>query len=58
MSTVGMGRVQKGIAGEHLYAHFYEEGRNGIEDMIDRKQILINEPTNRERFWAYKLTRI
>ena len=53
-----MGRVQKGIAGEHLYAHFYEEGRNGIEDMIDRKQILINEPTNREGFCAYKLTRI
>ena len=25
---------QKGIAGEYLYAHFYEEGHKSIEDMI------------------------
>ena len=40
-----------------MYAHFYEEGHEGIENMtvkiIDKTNI--NEPTIREGFWAYKL---
>ena len=27
------GKGQRGIVGEHLYAHFYEEGHKGIEDI-------------------------
>ena len=45
------------MAGEHLYAHFFEMEHRGIEDMlvtiIDKTNI--NEPTQREGFWAYKL---
>ena len=56
-SLVRYGKGQRGISGEHLYAHFYEEGREGIENMavkiIDKTSI--NEPTTRERFWTYKL---
>ena len=52
-----MGRDKVGISGEHLYAHFYEEGHEGIENtivkMIDKTNI--NEPTAREGFGAYKL---
>ena len=37
--------------------HFLEAGHKGIEDMrvmiIDKTNV--NEPTNREGFWAYKL---
>ena len=56
-SLVRYGKGQRGISGEHLYAHFYEEGHEGIENMavkiIDKTNI--NEPTTREEFWAYKL---
>ena len=45
------------MAGEHLYAHYFEMGHRGIEEMlvtiIDKTNI--NEPTQREGFWAYKL---
>ena len=27
------GKGQRGIAGEHLYDHFYEQGHKGIEDI-------------------------
>ena len=51
------GKGQRGIAGEHLYAHFYEEGHKGIEDIqvkiIDWTDV--NDPTFREGFWIYKL---
>lgn len=51
------GKGQRGIAGEHLYAHFFEVGHRGLEDVrvkvIDKTDL--NEPTNREGFWAYKL---
>ena len=56
-SLVRYGKGQRGISGEHLYAHFYEEGHEGIESMavkiIDKMNI--NEPTIREGFGAYKL---
>ena len=42
-----LGKGQRGIAGEHLYAHFLEEGHKGIEDIqvkiIDRTNV--NDPT-------------
>ena len=45
------------MASEHFYPHFFEEGHRGIEDIlvttIDKTNV--NEPTQRERFWAYKL---
>ena len=51
------GKGQRGISGEHLYAHFHEEGHKGIEDIqvkiIDRTDV--NDPTCREGFWTYKL---
>ena len=50
------GKGQRGIPGEHLYAHFSKEGQRGILDMsikiIDKTNI--NEPTNNEGFWTYK----
>ena len=56
-SLVRYGKGQRGIPGEHLCAHFYEEGHEGIENMdvriIDKTNI--NEPATREGFWAYKL---
>ena len=52
-----LGKGQRGIAGEHLYAHFLEEGHKGIEDIqvkiIDLTDV--NDPTYREGFSTYKL---
>ena len=31
------GKGQRGIAGEHLYAHFFEEGHRGIDDILVTK---------------------
>ena len=28
------GRGQRGIPGEHLYAHFFEDGYRGLDDVI------------------------
>lgn len=54
------GKGQRGIAGEHLYAHLYEGGHSGIDDMevmiIDKTDV--NEPTTKEGFWIYKLDSI
>ena len=50
------GKGQRGIAGEHLYGHFFEEGHKDIEEsvkIIDRTDV--NDPTYREGFWTYKL---
>ena len=51
------GNGARGIAGEHLYEHFFQSGHNGLEDIvvkiIDRADV--NDPTRREGFWAYKL---
>ena len=47
---------QRGIVGEHLYAHFREPGYKGLEkmqiiiDMADRSNL-----TEREGFWVYQL---
>ena len=50
-------RGQMRIPGEHLYAHFFDEGHVGLADVevmiIDRTNV--NDPTQREGFWAYKL---
>ena len=51
----GMGQCN--IPGAHLYAHFFEGGHNGLDDVsvkiIDKCNM--NEPTEREGFWVYKL---
>ena len=51
------GKGVRGIAGEHLHAHFFNNGHNGLEDVqvnsIDKTNV--NDPTTREGFWAYKL---
>ena len=51
------GKGQRGIAGEHLHAHFYEEGQKRVEDIqvkiIDQTDV--NDPTFKEGFWTYKL---
>ena len=47
----------RGTAVERLYAHFCEPKHTGLEEMqikiIDKADI--NNPTEREGFWAYKL---
>ena len=46
------------MASEHFYPHFFEEGHRGIEDILVTSIINktnVNEPTQREGFWAYKL---
>ena len=57
MSAWIYNKGKRGIAGEQLYSHFLEAGHKGIEDMrvriIDKTNV--NDPTNREGFWAYKL---
>ena len=51
------GKGQRGMAGEHLYEHFFEAGHEGLSDMaykiIDKTDF--NKPVEREGFWAYKL---
>jgi hypothetical protein len=27
------GRGERGMAGEHLYAHFFDQGHNGMQDV-------------------------
>ena len=56
-SVTRYGKGQRGMAGEQLYAHFFEPGHNGINDMCIKinDKTDINEPTKREGFWAYKL---
>ena len=48
---------QRGIPGEHLYAHFFQSDHNGMKDLsvmiIDKTDV--KDPTRREGFWAYKL---
>ena len=51
------GKKQRGIRGEHLHAHFFEEGHLGLEDLEVQ---IINvtdkrDPTKRESFWAEKI---
>ena len=51
------GSGQRGILGEHLYAHFFEDGQRGLEDVIvmiiDKTDV--SKPVEREGFWVYKL---
>ena len=50
-------RGQRGICGEHFYAHFCEEGHNVLEFMF--VQIIditdVSEPTGREAYWIEML---
>ena len=51
------GNGQKDIPGEHFYAHFYEDGHEGIKDIlvkiVDRTDV--SDQTKREGFCAHKL---
>ena len=51
------GNGQRGILGEHLYAHFYEGGHEGIKDMLVKiiDTMDVSDSTKKEGFWAYKL---
>ena len=33
-SLIRFGNGQRGICGEHLYAHFFEEGHSGLKDLM------------------------
>ena len=56
-SLMRYGRGQMGIPGEHLYAHFFEDGHRGLEDVIvmiiDKTDV--SKPVEREGIWVYKL---
>ena len=56
-SATRYGKSQKDIPGEHLYAHFFETGHDGINDIVAKiiDKTNVKEPTRREAFWAYKL---
>ena len=45
------------LSGEHLYAHFFDQGHNGMQDVKVKIIVKTNVacPTQREGFWAYKL---
>lgn len=45
------GKGQRYIPGEHLYAHFFSEGHEGLADL----DVNILNPTNRETFWTFEL---
>ena len=49
-SLVRYTKGRRNMSGGHLYAHFYEEGHEGIENMIVKiiDKTNINEPTTRE----------
>ena len=51
------GKGQHNIPGEHLYAHFFTEGHEGLSDItvniIDRLDV--KNPTEREGYWTYRL---
>ena len=45
------------MPGEHLYAHFFSEGHDGLADLsvnIINKTDMQN-PTDRKAYWIYKL---
>ena len=50
------GKGQRGICGEHLYAYFWEDCHDGLNDVI--MQIIdvtdVRDPTRREAFWIEK----
>ena len=51
------GNKNRGIGGEHLYAHFFSEGHYGIDEV--QVQIIdvtdVARPTVRESYWVDKL---
>ena len=51
------GNKNRGIGGEHLYAHFFSEGHYGIDEV--QVQIIdvtdVARPTVRESYWIDKL---
>ena len=51
------GRRQRNIPGEHLYSHFFEDGRKGLSDLVVKiiDKTDTRDPTARENFWVYKL---
>ena len=51
------GKGQRGVCGEHLCAHFFEEGYLGLEDLEVQIIDVTNKrgPTKRESFWVEKI---
>ena len=51
------GRGQRGVPGEHLYAHFFEDGHMGLEDVIVMiiYKTDVSKAVARGGFWVYKL---
>ena len=49
-------RGQRGICGEHLYAHFWEDGHKGLKDVSAQIVDVTNvrDPSCREAFWIEK----
>ena len=50
------GKGQRNIPGEHLYAHFFKEGHEGLSDLtviIDRLDV--KNLTEHEGYWIYRL---
>ena len=51
------GKGQRGFCGEHLYAHFWEDGHGSLNDVM--VQIIdvtdARDPTYRDTFWTEKL---
>ena len=54
---IRFGKGQRGIPGEHLYKHFFDDGHKGLEKMVVKiiDKMNINDPTNREGFLVNKL---
>ena len=50
-------RGERGIPGEHLYAHFFEEGHAGLADVevmiVDRTNV--NDPAGKRRFLGVQI---
>ena len=48
---------ERGIPGEHLYAHFFEEGHAGLADVevmiVDRTNV--NDPAGKRRFLGVQI---
>ena len=51
------GRGQRNIPGEHLYSHLFEDGHEGLNDLVVKiiDKMDTSDLTVRESFWVYKL---
>ena len=54
---IRFGKGQRGITGEHLYKHFFEDGHKVLEKMVVKiiDKTNINDPTNREGFLVLQI---